>query len=56
MVEASTSLTMGYHHGPSADLLVLVCVSAFVFVITNTPLRIFFSQSCHNPLYKGGLM
>ena len=26
VVGASRSLTMGYHYGPSADLLVLVCV------------------------------
>jgi hypothetical protein len=36
VVGASTSLTMGYHYGPSADLLVLVCVSAFLFGITRT--------------------
>ena len=26
VIGASRSLTMGYHYGPSADLLVLVCV------------------------------
>jgi hypothetical protein len=34
VVGASTSLTMGCHYGPSADWLVLVCVSAFPFGIT----------------------
>ena len=40
VVGASTSLTMGYHYGPSADLLVLMCVSAFIVGMTHTRLRI----------------
>ena len=46
---------MGYHYGPSADFLVLVCVSAFLFGITHTRLRIPFSRL---PRYsvQGGLM
>ena len=34
------SLRMGYRYRPSADLLVLVCVSTFLFGITHTRLRI----------------
>jgi len=40
VVGAATSLTMGYHYGPSADLQVLVCESAFLLEITHTRLRI----------------
>jgi hypothetical protein len=32
VVGAHTSLMMGYHYGPSADLLVLVCVRACAFL------------------------
>ena len=38
------SLTMGCYYGRSADLLVMVCVSAFLFRITHSRLRIPFSR------------
>jgi hypothetical protein len=53
VVADSTSLTMGYHYGPSADLLVVVCVSAFLFGITHTPLR-YASASSAAILCTGG--
>ena len=44
---------MGYHYGPSADLLVLVCVSALLFGITHTRMRISFNRFCRDPLCRG---
>ena len=52
---ASASLTMGYHYGPSANLLVLVCVSAFPLWDNSHPFDTLYPVLTRSSV-KGGLM
>ena len=47
---------MGHHYGPSTDLLVLVCVSAFLLRITHKRLRITLKPVLPQSSVQEGLM